>query len=218
MIESLLFAAVLAVTPISGAAADSARHPLRVAVVEGAPADSALRVEFMDGFDEALSAPTFPVDARSPGADGPQGLARPNRFERGEEGAGEERAWSLQVVVRAPPPYAAQRPRRSGHATTVVDPRLSASRGMLVVVIVTSPEDAERHATPEPERFAFAFPQSVAPAQVLGNVPQGFRFPWREAGRAAARLALEVLHHRSGDLGPNTRCDLSPAIRANPVR
>jgi len=218
ILAPLAFTAFLAVTPMAPDSGAAPAHPLRVVSVEGVPPDSLVQAQFLAGFDDALSASTFAIDARSPGAEGPQGAVRANRFAR--MGGDEEPAdgeWTLEVVVRAPPPYSAVRSRKSSRRVVQVDPRLRASRGMTVALIVTSPEDRDRHVKPAAESFAFAFPQSVAPAQVLEPVPQGFRFPWREAGSVSARLALELLHHRSGDLGPNTLCDRAPAIRTKTV-
>jgi len=211
-------ATFLAVTPVAADSGAAPAHPLRVVAVEGVPSDSLIHAEFLAGFDATLSAATFAIDAHSPGTDGPHGAVRANRFARESDDAEpSDEEWTLEVVVRAPPPYSVTRSRGSSRRVVAVDPQLRASRGMTVAVIVASPTDRDRHAKATTERFAFAFPQSVAPAQVLEPVPQGFRFPWREAGSACARLALEVLHHRSGDLGPNTRCDLTPAMRTRSV-
>jgi hypothetical protein len=219
ILAPLAFTAFLAVTPMAPDSGAAPAHPLRVVTVEGVPPDSLVRADFMAGFEDMLSTPTFAIDARSPGAEGPQGAVRPNRFvlENGDAEAADEE-WTLEVVVRAPPPYSVVRSGKGGRRTVAVDPQLRASRGMTVALVVTSPADRDHHVKPAAERFAFAFPQSAAPAQVIEPVPQGFRFPWREAGSVCARLALELLHHRSGDLGPNTHCDLSPAIRTDAVR
>jgi hypothetical protein len=53
---------------------------------------------------------------------------------------------------------------------------------------------------------------------VFEAIPTAFIFPWRMAGAASASLALELLHHRSGDLPATSRCSIVPAQRAATVR
>lgn len=205
-------------TPLAAESGPAGPRPLRVVDVEGVPSDSTIRAEFMAGFDETLSAGTFAVEQR--GGDGawrPAG-SRPNRFAREDDPEVKE-AWSLQVVVRAPPPFSAKRyNRQTKKSERYVDPDLRASRGMTLALIVLSPEAIAAGARAMPEHAAFAFPQGAAPAGVVRNTAEGFRFPWRDSGRAAATLALELLHRRAGDLAEDVRCDLSPALRAESVR
>lgn len=210
----LALAGALAVVPVANEAGAPPAHVVRVADVNGLPPDSTLRAEFVAGFDGALAAPTYPLEGAAPGATGP------NRFVRAAaaEDGGDAPYWTLVVTVRMPPPYSAIRSGKSGRGVVHTDPKLRAARGMTVAVTVQSPEDVRTSTVPAAEVRSIVFPQSIAPAQVLAEVPQGFRFPWDEAGRAAARVALEVLHHRSGDLAEQARIDLSPASRVKAVR
>lgn len=217
MIAELAVSVLFAVTPLAADAAPAGPHRVQLAAVEGVPPDSTIHAEFLAGFDEVFSGDEFAIESRGAGG-GAVAAPRPNRFVR-EDDPKAEGLWSLQVVVRAPPPFAAKRTNRSTKKPERrTDPSLRSSRGMTVALVVLSPEAVAAGARPLPEHFAFAFPQAVAPAQVVDNTPRGFVFPWREAGRATAKLALELLHHRSGDLAEGVRCDLSPAIRASAVR
>ena len=218
-----LITAILVATPFAAAPANAGAGPqgpraLRLVAVEGVPSDAATHAEFMAGFDEALSAATLAIETRAPAGAWRPGDTRPNRFVLTDDPKAED-AWTLQVVVRAPPPFSAKRRNRiTGKYERFVDPDLRASRGMTLAVTTLSPEAVAAGARVAPEHLAFAFPQAVAPAGVVRNAAEGFRFPWRDAGRAAATLALELLHHRSGDLDEAARCDLSPALRAGSVR
>lgn len=223
MFAPMLLAAVLAAAPPAGPAPAAGKtpaepRPARLLTVEGVPPDSALHAAFMAGFDEALAAATLAIEARdASGAWRPAG-ERASRFAlvADPEAAG---AWTLQAVVRAPPPFSAQRrDRRTNKLERVVDPDLRASRGMTVALLVLSPEAIAGGARAMPDHHAFAFPQEAAPATVLGRVPRGFRFPWHEAGRTVGTLALELLHRRAGDLGEDERCVLAPAVRVDAVR
>jgi len=220
MVPALLTAAVLAVTPLAADSGLAGPRALRLLAVEGVPSDSTIRAEFMAGFDEALAAETMPVETRDAAGEWRPDVARPNRFRLAADadpGAGD--AWTLQVVVRAPPPFSAtRRNRRTNREERYVEPRLRVSRGMTLAVGVLSPEAAKAGERLAPEHLAFAFPQEAAPAGVVRHTAEGFRFPWREAGRVAATLALELLHRRAGDLGADARGDVSPAMRAGNVR
>lgn len=216
--SSLLSLAQLVGTPLAADAGPQGPRPFRVVAVEGVPSDSLVRAEFMAGFDETLGAGAFAVEQRGDdGAWTPAGT-RTNRFVRDDDPEAKD-VWTLQVVVRAPPPYSARRYNRYTRRTErYVDPQLRASRGMTVALLVLSPEAIAAGARAMPEHAAFAFPQEVAPANVLRGTAEGFRFPWRDAGRAAATLALELLHRRAGDLAGGVRCALAPARRADSVR
>ncbi len=218
MIIELLAAAALAGTPLAAESGPQGPRTLRVVSVEGVPADSTIRAGFMAGFDEAISAGTLAVEQRErDGAWRPAGT-RPDRFAREDDPEAAD-AWTLQVVVRAPPPFSAKRRNRyTGKYERFVDPHLRASRGMTVALLVLSPEAIAAGARAMPEHAAIVFPQGVAPTGVLRNTAEGFRFPWRDAGRATALLALDLLHHRAGDFPADVRCDLSPALRAESAR
>lgn len=215
---AILFATVLAATPLAADSGPAGPHALRLSPVEGVPSDPAIRAEFMAGFDEALAAATIPVETRATTGEWRPGAGRPNRFVLAGDAKAED-AWSLQVVVRAPPPFSAKRyNRQTKKSERYVNPDLRASRGMTLAITVSPPESIARGARGAPEHFAFAFPQAEAPAGVVRNTSEGFKFPWRDAGRVAATLALEWLHRSSGDLDEAARCDVSPAARAAVVR
>lgn len=88
---------------------------------------------------------------------------------------------------------------------------------MVLVITALSPEAIRGGVRAMPERLAFAFP----PPPVVGEGTQpvtagGYAYSWTEAGRAAGVLALETLHHRSGDLDETERFVLTPALRMGP--
>jgi hypothetical protein len=99
-----------------------------------------------------------------------------------------------------------------------VDASRRASRGMTLAVIALSPEAIAAGARAMPEHLAFSFLPADAPAGAGAAGATGYLFPWREAGRASALLALELLHTRSGDLPDGARCDIAPAQRASSLR
>lgn len=204
-------------TPLAADAGPAGPRPLRVISVEGVPSESAVRAEFMAGFDETLSAGTIAIEQQGDGGEWQPAGTRPNRFSRSDDPDAKD-AWTLQVVVRAPPPFSAKRYNpQTKKSERFVDPGLRASRGMTIALLVLSPEAIAAGARAMPEHAAFAFPQAAAPAGVLRSTAEGFRFPWRDAGRTAAALSLELLHRRSGDFAAGVRCDLSPALRADSV-
>lgn len=218
MISEIIFATVLAVTPLAADSPPTGPRALRLLSVEGVPSETAIRAEFMAGFNETLAAETFMIETRDGAGAWRQAGVRGNRFRLADDARPED-AWTLQVVVRAPPPFSARRRNRvSGKYERFVDPHLRASRGMTLAVTTISPEAARAGARVAPEHLAFAFPQGEAPAGVVSRAAEGFRFPWRDAGRVAATLALERLHRSGGDLGEDTRCDLTPAVRADATR
>ena len=218
MIARILFLTLLAASPLAAHAGPPEARPLRVVPLEGVPSDATIRAEFMAGFEQALTAETFDVEVRDAAGEWRPDGNRPNRFVRTDDPKA-DRAWTLQVVVRAPPPFSAKRYNRATKKTERhVNPDLRASRGMTLAITTLSPEAITAGARVAPEQLAFAFPQERAPAGVVGNAAEGFRFPWRDAGRAAAMLSLELLHRNGGDLGEATRADLTPATRAGTVR
>jgi hypothetical protein len=214
----LILAALLATTPLAADSTASAPRLVRLLTVEGVPPDTALHGEFMRGFDEALASPTLAVERRNGSGEWHAAEPFPNRFRFTADPA-EEHAWTLQLVVGAPPPFASTRDNKHTHdRERHVDPKRRASRGMTVAILVLSPEAIAGGARAMPEHLAFFFPLSAAPSTRLDGVPTGYLFPWRDAGRTAATLALELLHHRSGDLPEEARCILSPAERAESTR
>ena len=218
LVSSMLSLGQLAVAPLAADSGPAGPRPLRVVAVEGVPPESAIRAEFMAGFDETLSAASLAIEQRDDGGEWKPAGTRPNRFAR-EDDPEVKDAWTLQVVVRAPPPFSAKRYNRQTKKTERhVAPDLRASRGMTLALLVLSPEAIAAGARAMPEHAAIVFPQAAAPAGVVRDAAEGFRFPWRDAGRAAASLSLELLHRRSGDFDDGVRCDLAPALRADSVR
>jgi hypothetical protein len=207
--------------PAGGQAADSAvARPrlVRLLGIEGVPADSAIGGEFQLGFQEVLATSSLALEQRDASGEWRAAGSRESRFRFTDDPQADD-AWTILVVVRMPPPFSAS--RRNPHTNKTeryVDPSLRASRGMTAALLISSPQAVATGAHPEPAHVAFAFPQSVAPANVVGSAPGGFKFPWRQAGRTTALLAIELLHHRSGDLAETLRCDLSPALRADSDR
>lgn len=181
---------------------------------EGLPPDSSIRLEFLEAFRG-----TFAEDQLKSERDGDGGWmaspSLPNRF-RLLEGSRADDAWTLQVVIGAPAsatgpiklhPKPGERRRRA-------DTSRRASRGMIVSFTTLSPEAIRNGARAMARTSAFAFPAPPPPADASQPVTSsGFRYSWEAAGRVAALLALETLHHDSEDLRANERFDISPAVR-----
>lgn len=181
---------------------------------EGLPPDSSIRLEFMDAFRG-----TFAEEHLRSEHGGDAGWmaspALPNRF-RLLEGSLADDAWTLQVVVGAPasatgPIKANPKP---GERRRRADTSRRASRGMIVSFTTLSPEAIRNGARAMARTSAFAFPAPPPPADASQPVTSsGFRYSWEAAGRVAALLALETLHHDSGDLREGERFDIAPAVR-----
>lgn len=196
---------------------DAPKRLVRLYPLEGLPGEAAARTAFTAGFDSVLAESTFAVERRD-GADEwrPAGTLR-NAF-RVTADPGADRAWTLQVVVGSPPPFTGKRTNPSTKKPErFADTSRRASRGMTLAVIALSPEAIAAGVRAMPDRYAFAFPPEAAPpAGDAGSA--GYLFPWRDAGAAAATLALELLHQRSGDLAEGGRLAIAPARRADVVR
>lgn len=86
--------------------------------------------------------------------------------------------------------------------------------GLRVTVAALSPQAVDAGARPIPARTTIALADDEAgggpPAALLR--PQAW---WRVAGRATALLALERLHHLTGDLDADTRLALGPVTRVD---
>ena len=72
-----------------------------------------------------------------------------------------------------------------------------------MAVAALSPEARFQGARPIPIRS-----EVLLPADTSGV------YPWAEAGRAAGRLAIEGLLRAAGDLTPEQRLALAPAVRS----
>lgn len=226
-----LFAAIAAsatAAPAPGKPATNGATPaytgaprfVQLTSVEGLPADSSVRRDFIEGFRGAFAEPDFPSQKRLGDETWGANLNVPNRFKL-LEGFPADDAWTLQVVIGAPPP-AGQPPRqhpRPGDPKRRMLVSRRASRGMIAVFTALSPEAIRNGARALPERIAFAFP-SPPPADpsTQAVVSSGFEYSWSEAGRVAGLLALETLHHHSGDLNANERLVIEPAVRSEAGR
>jgi hypothetical protein len=222
--RSLLLAALL-LASFAGPSSGGEPRIARLESIQGLTTDLGQRGEFLEAFRAAFEAPDLSIEARAPGGWTP-GAPLPNRF-RLEEGSAPDAAWTLEIVVGLPPiQLSTQRERRrvgGRHPKWVTvrrpDPKHRASRGMNLVITVIPPDAGRAGLTPEPERVDLGFP--VAPAgedDTLQTSESPREYPWAVAGRAAGLLALEALHRRSGDLGPDQRLQLPGALRADPGR
>ena len=187
---------------------------VQLVAVEGLPSDTNIREEFMNAFrgtfaDERLKAERGGHSGWAPS------VALPNRF-RLLEGSPSDDVWTLQVVVGAlaPAMQAPKRQPRPGEPKRRGDLSRRASRGMILAVTALSPEAIRNGARAMPQNIAFAFPAPPPPADASQPVTSGgYAYSWSAAGRTAALIALETLHHFSGDLNDMERCDIAPAVR-----
>ena len=218
---SMLLAVQLLAGSMPGAtpSAPGVHHFVQLTSIEGLAADSASRERFMSAFRDAFSESDLPAQS---GHDGEWKAAESvtNHF-RLLEGSAAEDAWQLQVVLGVPP--LAAPPTKKKAPKHVVRPQGSpattlrrTSRGLHVTVVAISPEAAKAGARPIPFSTGIAFPLQ-RPAGSTGDllVPRGgYDYPWEQAGRAAAMVALDRLHHLSEDLPADERLDVTPALLA----
>jgi hypothetical protein len=183
--------------------------------VVGLPADSVARGQFLAAFRGEFAAVDVPIERLTLAGDWAAGGSATNHFRLIEDASDD--AWTMQVVIGAPPPL--KLPARKGQKSSRTAASRRTSRGMIAAFTLRSPSTD----VPEPHsasaRIAFAFPASpVAAGASLGVPATGYAFPWSDAGRAAGRLALEALHHESGDLAAEERCAIAPAVRTEAGR
>ncbi len=193
-----------------------APHFVQLTALAGLPADSTMRAEFTAGFRSEFAADQLASETRS--ADGTWASGPPvmNRF-RLLEGSPADDAWTLHVVLGSPPPLV--RPGKSADAQRRSVPTRRTSRGMIAALEVTIPQSPTTDARTTSARVGFAFPATGAAADAALGVPAtGYAFPWGDAGRAVARLALEELLRASGDMSAGERCVLAPAVRSEAGR
>jgi hypothetical protein len=214
--------ALLALAPLPAAAAPVAPSApaspdfVQLVSIQGLPGDSLVRERFMAGFRGQFAEDELPAERRS--GDGPWAPASAvtNRF-RWLEGDADETAWQLQVVIGAP--QAVVLPQRSaehGHRSLESHRR---SRGMIAAFTVQAPDPGSGLPPPVRERFAFSFPAAAADSGAVLAMPGvGYLFPWNDAGRIVARLALDVLHRQRGGLDDDERLAVAPAMRAEAGR
>lgn len=200
-------AAAPAETPPAGAATPVAKAPalerVRLYPLEGLPPDSASRAEFDAAFRAEFSALVLPLEGAG---------ELPNRFRLARDGD-DDGVWTLQVIVGLPPVIKpASVPTGAPGAPAQ---RGRASRGVTLAVVALSPEAIAGGARAMPERFALVFPIPPPPPGAAPQMPRGgYSIPWDDAGRASARLALELLHHRADALPERARVSIAPAVRA----
>ena len=212
-IVTLLVAA--AATASAGATPGALGTPrfVQLTSIEGLPPDSLARGQFLDAFRGVFAEEQLDAE-KLVGEEWRPGLRFSNRF-RLLEGFPADDAWTLQIVVGAPPAVIVARRKKQDEPQrySALESRRM-SRGMTLSMIVLSPEARANGARPRAMPFGFAFPAAAAPEGSSLAVPaRGYVFPWDEAGRATGRLALELLHRDSGELGPGDRFLLSPAVR-----
>lgn len=161
-----------------------------------APADS-LRRAFMSAFRGAFAEGAYATERERdgrPAASVP--VSARFRLIEGTSGWG---VWDVRVVVE---------PAARGSANDPAE--------FQVLVAVLSPQSAEAGARPIPLRTGIAIDAAHPGADAAGRPGPRARSSteiWRDAGRATALLALEGLHHLSGDLDEDTRLGLGPARR-----
>jgi hypothetical protein len=213
MIGALLLVPMLAL----GASFRADTRTVTVQPVEGLRADSLQRAEFLDAFRSTLAQSAFNTQERVHG-EWVGGTAFANQFAPvfdADDGEG----WSLRVIVELPPIASFTRQEMSGgkpHAVKKSDPRRRSSRRFAVTALASSAIDGANDAAPEWAETGLVFPAPEAAPAGSWYTPslRGYDFPWAEAGRVAALVAIEALHRADGDLRDNTRLDLAPALRA----
>lgn len=189
---------------------------VQVGAIVGLPADSLVRGRFLAAFRGAFASSDVPVESRSEsGAWSAAGVAS-NRF-RWLEGDPADDTWTLELSLGVPPAVVV--PARGDQPRRVLESHRR-SRGMIAAVTVTWPRTDERGPRSASERVAFAFAASDSTGGSGGvGVPAiGYLYPWDEAGRAVARLAIETLLRQRGDLDERTRVAIAPASRAEAGR
>jgi hypothetical protein len=182
--------------------------------INGAPADSASRLVFMNAFEETFDAFELPWEMRN-GESWRSAGQRPNHFHLVDLAAPED-AWTLEVTLGLPPSVVIARTKQKSSDPTP-RPRTTdfrASRGLTIVAAATPPLTSAGPEPGEPAKFAVYFPDARRVVVPSYKLPGGaYAYPWEEAGRCAARAALEVLHRASASLDDDERANLAPALR-----
>lgn len=184
-------------------------HFAYVTAIEGLAPDSLGGRDFMTGFNSAFVENTFGTERASvrPG----ELLASvpiSNRF-RLLLGANNPGAWQVQLSLRGvgadlTPGGRSKRPRAAARpAARAASPSAAQDTLLDIMIVARSPEAVAAGARAVPSRVRLVFPR-----------PSGSRAEFaRAAGRAAALLTLEVLHHQSEDLAPDERLRIDGATR-----
>lgn len=189
-------------------------HLARVTVLRGLPPDPAAQARFLQAFQAELLCQTFPLEREDDDDVAPL-APEPNRFSVSDD-ADPDSAWVVEISLGSPRPLTVP----IGHTgRRRVIPQRSSSRGMVAALTITPPHAGDPAAVPSSENDALLFPPPPPPADASYGVPAtGYAFPWEEAGRAVARLALDALHHRTGEIADGERIGLAPAVRAQSGR
>ncbi len=116
------------------------------------------------------------------------------------EGTGGWGAWNVQIVLN------------------VVSSGPSQPPGYRITVAALSPQAVEAGARPIPARAGFSIEpgEPAGPGDGRSAMRRTPSESWRIVGRTAGLLALEHLHHLSGDLDENARFALGPVRREAP--
>jgi hypothetical protein len=187
--------------------------PVTIDRFVGVPADSADRRDLMQAFRATMDG-ELPCERRSGDTWTPSGPHR-NPF-RVVDVAPSDAAWTLDLELGVPSQIRVARAKPKGSKVTP-RPRMSglrASRGLVIVVAVSSPAAAGQDQRPDPVRFSVYFADAhrvVAPSDKLAG--GAYLYPWADVGRVAALAALEVLHRANATLEEDERADLAPATR-----
>lgn len=182
----------------------------QVVTMTGLPPDSLARGAFQAAFEAAFIEDHAPGQRRDGAGNWAAGEVLPNRF-RMLMGSPADDAWRLDVSVGAPPLLRVRSPVPGKPARTVRDRR--SSRGMVVAYTLHVPDTpGGAAARTVVQRVGFTFPSGSGDA-TLAIPATGYTYPWADAGRAAGRLALELLHRESGEWRENERADIAPALR-----
>jgi len=197
-----------------------APHPVLIAKLLGMPADSVARGVMLAAFRDEMNASWLHCEERV-GGDWKRADSLANVFQL-LDGAPADEAWTLDLSVRVPPPVRAQVLMQKGttkEEAQLIRPRMSnisSSRGLVVAATASPPVIHGRRAEfePVPTVVSLYFADARRTVVPSHNLPGGgYLFPWDEAGRALARIALEALLRTSGALDAAHRADLKPATR-----
>ncbi|MFM7231918.1 MAG: hypothetical protein ACKO3S_08030 [bacterium] len=198
---------------LGSAPARAADEPVRIASFAGTPSDSSERRVFMQAFHAAFDRATLDCEFRDADA-WSGGVRREHPFARVDVNPGPG-AWTLELSVRFPPEVRIPAPR--GSEARARRTTFRAARGFVVVATVTPPATSTSGQPFGPERTDLVFPDARRVVVPSERLPGGaYDFPFADAGRAAARLALEALLRARGDLSDQERVALAPAARAEP--
>jgi len=205
---------LIACVAASASAASPAVRIVMLTAFNGLPPDSASRGVFLDAFRSEFDAEEMPCQKHL-GEEWSSSGDRENRFRLVDMAAPED-AWTLELTIGLPPPVVIARPKPKDSGPTP-RPRTTdyrAARGLTVVTQAIAPV-AGTHEGIEAFKLQVYFPDARRVVVPSPKLPGGaYLYPWADAGRVVARIALEVLHRADASLADDERADLSPAVRA----